>query len=97
MAPEVLKNKTLSKSSDVWSAAVVIYVLFQGKFPFEGEIDYDILQAIKAMDWSKEFSKAKWSHVSPEAKSFLQHCFKYDPNHRPSCAAMLKHPWLKNM
>lgn len=39
MAPEVIKNSTFSKASDVWSYGVLLWELLTGETPYKG-IDY---------------------------------------------------------
>ena len=36
MAPEICKNKEYDTKCDVWSAGIIIYFLFTGKYPFMG-------------------------------------------------------------
>lgn len=36
MAPEVIKNSTFSKASDVWSYGVVLWELLTGETPYKG-------------------------------------------------------------
>lgn len=33
MAPEILHNYTYTKSVDVWSCAIIMYLFFHGKHP----------------------------------------------------------------
>lgn len=35
------------------------------------------------------------SHLSQEAKSFLEVCFKFDPKERWSVKKLIKHPFVK--
>ncbi len=34
MAPEILNNLSYTKSVDIWSCSIIMYILFQGKHPF---------------------------------------------------------------
>lgn len=45
MAPEVYQGK-LTVKSDVWSSGIFLYLLFTGKFPFQGNSLYDMERAV---------------------------------------------------
>lgn len=94
MAPEALSWGPLTEKSDIWSAGVVIYVLMQGKFPFDGESFKQIYKSIKKKDLKEEWQSEKWSHVSEDCRNFLNLCFVRDPKLRPSCSDLLNHPWF---
>jgi serine/threonine protein kinase len=46
MSPEMLSQQTIGKATDVWSLAVCFYVLIERKFPFNGNGEAEIKQAI---------------------------------------------------
>ncbi|KAJ1536816.1 Serine/threonine kinase [Nowakowskiella sp. JEL0078] len=46
MAPEILMNYRYSKVVDWWSFGVLIFVMLIGKYPFPGEDEHEILDAI---------------------------------------------------
>lgn len=95
IAPEVLSWGPLTEKSDVWSAAIVTYILMQGAFPFDGNNFDQVYTSIMLKDLNKEWSSAKWSHISQDAKDFLNLCFTKDPKMRPSCSDLLNHQWFK--
>lgn len=40
MAPEMMsKSEYDGKAADMWACGVLLYVLFEGRFPFEGNSD----------------------------------------------------------
>src|SRR5438093_543373 len=46
MAPEQARGKTLDKRDDIWAYGVVLYEMFTGRRPFEGETISDTLVAV---------------------------------------------------
>lgn len=44
--PEVLENKQLNKSGDIWSLGVLMYFIFCGKSPFEGPTLHKLIKHI---------------------------------------------------
>ena len=46
MAPEILMNRRYGIAVDWWSFGVLIYVMLVGRYPFHGEEENDILDAI---------------------------------------------------
>ncbi|KAI8926555.1 kinase-like domain-containing protein [Entophlyctis helioformis] len=48
MAPEILMNRRYGLAVDWWSFGVLIFVMLVGRYPFHGEDENDILEAILA-------------------------------------------------
>eukprot|EP01065_Artemidia_motanka_P023862 TRINITY_DN2850_c3_g1_i1.p1 TRINITY_DN2850_c3_g1~~TRINITY_DN2850_c3_g1_i1.p1 ORF type:complete len:658 (+),score=182.96 TRINITY_DN2850_c3_g1_i1:178-2151(+) len=98
VAPEILMTQSgdcdYGVSCDVWSLGVVIYVMFCGAFPFKDKTDAKTFQLILTQPLS--FSQDAWADVSAEAREFLQRLLEKDPEERPSAAASLMLPWIKN-
>jgi eukaryotic-like serine/threonine-protein kinase len=46
MAPELIQGNDASASSDIYAAGIAMYELLAGKLPFEGETDFNLMQAI---------------------------------------------------
>ena len=45
-APEYLKDAEFDLSSDLWSLGIILYTLFKGKEPYEGNIPSEVLNDI---------------------------------------------------
>lgn len=53
VAPEQIEppdDDVLLQSSEVWNIGVILYILYQGDYPFCGNSDEDILNKICALD-----------------------------------------------
>lgn len=81
VSPEVLKEGKASKSSDLWALGCVIYQLFVGRPPFEGESQYLMFQAI--MGRTVEFPP----YFPPQARDLVDRLLNLDPAQRLGCAA----------
>lgn len=46
MAPELIEGKDATPASDIYSMGATLYELVSGKIPFEGDTDFNIMQAI---------------------------------------------------
>ncbi|XP_012891508.1 PREDICTED: sperm motility kinase Z-like [Dipodomys ordii] len=90
-APEqFLEEGYYGDKVDVWSLGVVLYTMLMGQFPFRGRT-WSRLQA--------QVSKGNFilrRYLSEESKSLLALLLTTDPEHRPSLARVLRHPWLRN-
>ena len=66
MAPEIINQESYDYKPDVWSAMVVVYVLFTGDMPFYGDTLSELHEEIKYKDIVKEINENTWwNKVSP--------------------------------
>ena len=94
IAPEVL-NKNYNEKCDIWSAGVITYILLSGMPPFNGQSDQDIMNKVRAGQFS--FDDRVWQTISENAKSFIRSLLTYDVSARPSAETALMHPWLTEL
>lgn len=69
IAPEVLTGN-YNEKCDVWSAGVILYILFCGYPPFYGESNKQILEAVKK--GKLDFSSVEWKDKSKEAIDIIR-------------------------
>ena len=90
LAPEMIRQQ-YSKSVDLWSAGVMIYLMLFGRYPFDGNNDDIIISKIRK-------SKIEWNinniDISHQARSFLQGLLERDPSLRMTASQALCHPFL---
>merc|ERR1719228_1444379 len=90
-APEMLNFDPVLPASDMWSVAVITYILLTGVSPFFHEDEAKVLSSVQSVDY--EWVEA-FGGLSSEAKDFIKKCFVRAPEMRPTAAAALNHPWL---
>ncbi|GFH28600.1 protein kinase domain-containing protein [Haematococcus lacustris] len=94
LQPEQYAEDGCSPSIDIWAVGVIAYFLLSGKTPFHASSMERIIELVKAGQWT--FSPHHvWQGISDGAKDLISCCLQLNPNHRPSAAALLEHPWLR--
>jgi calcium-dependent protein kinase len=94
MAPELLASK-YGKECDVWSAGVILHLLISGHYPFIGDHQFEVYQAIKNIP--VRFRQQEFAVVSDLAKDLIQKLLTKDPKSRISAKKALEHSWFKHM
>ena len=93
VAPEVLLKK-YNEKCDIWSAAVILYMILSGEIPFNGENDKEIYNAISNYEYN--FNSPHWKQISPSVIDLIKKCLVPE-NIRLSAKEVLAHPWFKNV
>ncbi|XP_068455168.1 death-associated protein kinase 2 [Clinocottus analis] len=93
IAPEVINSEPLSTAADMWSIAVVTYILLSGLSPFQGETDEETLRNINLMNYT--FPAEYFSMTSSMAKDFIQKLLLKIPSERMTAEECLLHNWIK--
>jgi serine/threonine protein kinase len=91
MSPERIDGKEYSYSSDIWAFGLSILTVALGKLPVDSSGGYwTILKSVRDSP-----SPSAPETYSPEFRDFIAKCLKKNPDERPSCKELLKHPFLK--
>ena len=94
VAPEVLRGKEYDKSVDLWSLGITTYLLLCGFLPFDDKHSEREI-ARQTIEEPTPFPSKTWSHLSSEAKSFVDGLLKKKPEERMTIIQVLEHPWIK--
>ncbi|CAK9072554.1 Calcium/calmodulin-dependent protein kinase type 1 (CaM kinase I) (MnCaMKI) [Durusdinium trenchii] len=92
VAPEILHGERYDYKVDVWSFAVIAYILLCGFPPFYHPNNAELFRQIKRGKF--EFPSPFWDNVSKDAKDFISSMLVVNPVERPTISQCLKHPWL---
>lgn len=92
-APEMLlEPPAYDFKADVWSAAVILYVMLSGIPPFNGSSDSIIKRKIQAGRYT--FSSPEFDNLSYESKDFIMQLLYLRADFRPTAAEALEHTWI---
>lgn len=95
-SPEAIKNEyDLTGKSDIWSAGVVLYCLFENKFPFEvkgadNQLDEEATKE-KILNGQLNFNAIRDLRI----QDLILHLLEKDPKKRYSIDQILTHPWIR--
>ncbi|CAD8152273.1 unnamed protein product [Paramecium pentaurelia] len=89
VAPEVLADQNYDLKCDVYSVGILLFILFTGKEPFDGNYQEKVIQNLIG---NIDFHDIK---VSILASDLLKGLLKLDPQERLSSHQALNHKWFQ--
>lgn len=106
MAPEVLLGKPYDKAVDMWSAGIIMYMLFTGSHPIinlKAKIESpDSYQEILNQSFLAEDidiideAKPEVEHINKDALNLISQLLSIDPDERITAKCALKHSWINS-
>lgn len=81
-------EETSSFAADMWASGITCYVIMSGNFPFGTPAE--------ARTLAPSFCASCWQRASPLVPDFIRDLLHRKPEHRPSVAEALLHPWLSS-
>lgn len=79
-APEITRGESYSKKIDVYSFAMIMYEMLEGRRPFADEENFSVA-AEKASQGVRPVFETK--RIPPEVKELIEEMWDNDPDHRP--------------
>merc|ERR1712183_1120188 len=80
-------------ASDMWSVAIIAYLLLSGVSPFFYEDEAQVLKSVQSVKYN--FCDA-FDEISSEAKDFIKKCLVRASEMRMTAEDAVKHPWLSS-
>lgn len=97
-APEIYASATADFSSDVWSAGVILYVMFCAASPFRNRDDKGEKAAVERVKRGAfNRTRERWKTMSPGPRKLILRLMKVDCEERLTAEAALQDPWLKHV
>ncbi|XP_016129170.1 striated muscle preferentially expressed protein kinase [Sinocyclocheilus grahami] len=94
IAPEIINQSPISKSTDIWPVGVITYLCLTGVSPFAGENDRGTLLNIR--NYNVAFEESMFKDLCREAKGFIIKLLVASKL-RPDATECLLHPWFKSL
>ena len=69
----MLNFDPVGPGSDMWSVAVITYILLSGISPYFYEDEDKVIECVQRVRW--QFDEDAFSEITPEAKDFIKKCF----------------------
>ncbi len=88
IAPEILAAKKYNEKCDLWSLGVIIYVLYFKKYPFDGDLAFEILENIN--NFKGDFEKTS----DPILDDLIKNLLKSNPEERLTWKQYFNHSFF---
>lgn len=82
------------QAADVWSCAIVLFVLFAGNTPWDAPVAEESYEFNEYVSTNGRPTDELWEKVPPEALSLLRGMLKTEVAERMSVHDVHKHPWF---
>jgi serine/threonine protein kinase len=87
MAPEMLKEGSITSAVDIWSIGVLLFFILGGQYPFRDE------RAINNCNYSFKPEEI-WTGYSQAVKNFIERLLEPTISKRLTAKQALQDPWI---
>jgi len=94
-APEILLDKPLDKSIDLWSVGILTYMMLDGKLPIEGKNLEEKEKNIKNFK-SVKFTSENIKNTTSMAKEFIKKLLVFKPEKRITALEAINDKWFNH-
>ena len=94
MAPEVIKQTSYGRKSDIWSFGCTILEMASGEKPWSNYKFDNPIAAILTIGCGNEIPYIP-ERLSDDLKDFLKLCLKRNPNERLTAKQLLDHKFMQ--
>lgn len=92
-APEIVRDKTYSKSVDTWAIGCVLYTILCGFPPFYDESIPELTAKVARGQYT--FLSPWWDTISDSVKDLISHLLCVDVQKRYTIEQLFEHPWIR--
>ncbi|KAI8979341.1 kinase-like domain-containing protein, partial [Mycotypha africana] len=92
-APEIVCDRTYSKSVDMWAIGCVLYTMLCGFPPFYDESVRALTEKVAKGQFT--FLSPWWDTISASVKDLISHLLCVDVRKRYTVDQFLNHPWIR--
>lgn len=91
MAPEIIKHKTYTNKSDLWSLGIIMYEMIFGKLPFKASNFIQLLKSINKNNICYSYPNIE---ISIECEQLLKSLLQIEPANRITWIDFFEHNWF---
>ena len=77
----------------MWSLGVILYIMFSGQFPFDGQTDEELFDEIVRGQYN--FNDQCWSVIGQAAKDVVCSLLTVDPARRWTASQLYASDWVQ--
>lgn len=94
VSPELVLNKEISPACDIWSCAIILFLMLAGKPPFRRPVHTSTRSVKSCKHFVKILNGIYPSVIKSSAQNLLQRMLLLQPSHRMTISDIRRHCWF---